>query len=65
MTFPEFLRSQLDRLGTAKAAELCGVTPRSIQLWIANPDKPPCAAMQVGVRQILSSASPKKRRAVT
>jgi hypothetical protein len=34
MTFAEQLKSHVERIGTARAAAICGVTPRSIQLWL-------------------------------
>ena len=34
MSFATDLRPHVERLGTAEAARLCGVTSRSLQLWM-------------------------------
>mgnify|MGYP002789813202 CR=1 FL=1 len=63
--FADQLKPLVERAGTARAADLCGVTPRTIQLWLANPAKPPCRAMQVGALSLLrdaASAAPKTPR---
>lgn len=58
MTTPDFaarLRPLVEANGTAAAAQLCGVTPRSLQLWMRGDT--PCAAMQAGVLLLLSGAA--------
>lgn len=55
MTFANQLKPLVDQLGTAKAAEICGVTPRSLQLWMRG--SKPCAAMQAGVIFLLTRAA--------
>lgn len=61
MTFAARLRPLVEHLGTAESARLCGVTPRSIQLWLAQPDRPPNAATQTGALHLLrQAAQPKK-----
>lgn len=52
--FSALLRPLVQRIGTAKAAQLCEVSPRTIQLWLAHPEKPPALAMQFGVIALLS-----------
>lgn len=49
--FARKLRRLVDPIGTAKAAELCGVTPRSIQLWCRGAE--PCKAVQAGALILL------------
>lgn len=56
MSFADQLKPHVERLGTNEAARICGVTPRSLQLWRSNPAKPPCAAMQAGALLLLSSS---------
>lgn len=53
MTFAEQLRPHVERVGTGRAAMVCGVTPRTLQLWLARPDKPPNAASQAGAISLL------------
>lgn len=50
-TFATRLRPLVEAHGTAAAAALCGVTPRSLQLWMRGAT--PCAAMQAGVLLLL------------
>jgi hypothetical protein len=40
MTFADQLQPHVKRLGTLRAAALCGVTPRSLQLWIRGEGNP-------------------------
>ena len=54
MSFADRLRPLVERLGTAEAARICGVTPRSLQLWMRGAE--PCAAMQAGAIMLLSRA---------
>ena len=60
MSFADQLRPLVERIGTAEAARICGVTPRSLQLWMRGSE--PCAAMQAGVLLLLGRAKhPTKR----
>lgn len=52
MTFAAQLRPLVGRVGTTEAARLCGVTPRSLQLWMRG-DGIPNAATQRGCLVIL------------
>lgn len=61
MSFAEDLRLHVERLGTAEAARLCGVTPRSLQLWMRGEGNPN-AATQAGAILLLSRARPKTER---
>lgn len=61
MRFAEDLRPHVERLGTAEAARVCGVTPRAVQLWVRG-DGNPNAATQAGAILLLSRAKPKKER---
>lgn len=61
MSFSDDLRSHVERLGTAEAARVCGVTPRAVQLWLRG-DGNPNAATQAGALLLLSRAKPKKER---
>lgn len=61
MSFATDLRPHVERLGTAEAARLCGVTPRSLQLWMRGEGNPN-AATQAGVILLLSRAKLKKER---
>lgn len=63
MTFPQFLRDHVERLGnghvadgTRKAAETCGVTPRSVQLWMVGEGNPN-RATEAGARLLLQRAT--------
>ena len=49
------LRAHVDRLGAVKAASICGVTPRSLYLWMRGP-RVPCIAMQAGCLLLLKQA---------
>lgn len=53
--FAARLRPLVEAHGTAAAAALCGVTPRSLQLWMRGAT--PCAAMQAGVLLLLSAGA--------
>ena len=52
MTFADQLQPHVKRLGTLRAAALCGVTPRSLQLWIRGEGNPNLAT-QAGALAIL------------
>jgi hypothetical protein len=56
MSFADKLRPHVERIGTAESARICGVTPRAIQLWLANPKSPPNAATQAGALLLLKKA---------
>lgn len=58
--FAECLRPLVAVHGTGKAAELCGVTPRTIQLWLKGAGPPPNKATQTGALALLSRPGPKK-----
>ena len=55
MTFADQLQPHVKRLGTLRAAALCGVTPRSLQLWIRGQGNPNLAT-QAGALAILRKA---------
>lgn len=55
VTFSDQIRPLVEAVGTAKAAALCGVTPRSLQLWMQGGT--PNTATQVGVIVILTKAA--------
>lgn len=65
MTFPAFLRAQVDRLGAGQrpgggtliAAMVCGVTDRTIRLWMAGGGNPNRATI-AGAQLLLSRAKP-------
>lgn len=59
MSFADQLRPLVERHGTAESARICGVTPRSLQLWMKGAE--PCAAMQAGVILLLSRKHPTSR----
>lgn len=61
--FSSRLRPLVEAHGTAAAARLCGVTPRSLQLWLRGAT--PCAAMQAGVLLLLSGAAKATRPATS
>ena len=61
MSFAEDLRPHVERLGTAEAARICGVTPRALQLWMRGEGNPN-AATQAGALLLLGRARPKKER---
>ena len=52
-TFASKLKPLIEAHGTAAAAKICGVTPRTLQLWMRGAT--PCAAMQAGVLLLLST----------
>lgn len=54
MTFATRLTAAMRPYGPTKAAALCGVTKRSLQIWRSGV-REPCLAMQVGVLAILSA----------
>ncbi len=54
MTFAKQLKPLVDRVGSARAAILCGVNQRTIQRWLKGP--PPNLATQAGAIQILKVA---------
>ena len=59
MTFADQLQPHVKRLGTLRAAALCGVTPRSLQLWIRGEGNPNLAT-QAGALAILREAQAAK-----
>ena len=69
MTFPDFLRSQVDALGvglrdgagTALAAKACGVTDRTIRLWMSGEAKPNLCS-EAGSRILLREAVRRRRK---
>lgn len=61
MSFADQLRPHVERLGTAEAARLCGVTPRSLQLWMRGEGNPN-AATQAGALLLLGRARTKTER---
>lgn len=70
MTYAQQLRPLVDRHGTIEAARICGVSPRSLQLWMRGAE--PCAAMQAGTLLLLSDQpasvapkAPQKKRKST
>lgn len=58
MSFQQQLKSLVDKIGTNESAKVCGVTPRSLQLWIKG--NTPCSAMQAGVILLLSRVKIRK-----
>lgn len=68
MTFAEFLRDKIARLGngdvaegTRRAAALGGVTPRTIQLWLVGQGNPN-GFTETGARLLLLRAVHVQRR---
>lgn len=61
--FATKLKPLVEAHGTAAAAALCGVTPRSLQLWMRGAT--PCAAMQAGVLLLLSAEAKATRPATS
>lgn len=61
MSFSDDLRPHVERLGTAEAARVCGVTPRAVQMWMRGEGNPN-AATQAGAILLLSRAKPKRER---
>jgi len=59
-TFPAEIRAHVERIGTAEAARVCGVTPRTLQLWMRGSGNPNLAT-KAGARLLLGKAKPKKR----
>lgn len=55
MTFAAQLKPHADRLGSARVADLCGVSVRSIQLWLKG-QREPNRATVAGVLGILKGA---------
>lgn len=55
MTFSEKLRPLVERVGTNDAAKLCGVTTRTLQLWMRGEGNPNLAT-QTGALIILGRA---------
>jgi len=54
--FADQIRPLVYKLGTAKAAQLCGVTSRSMQLWISGHGNPNLAT-RTGVLVLLQAAT--------
>lgn len=64
MTFPEFLRAEVIRLGRGTsqhgeqlAAIVCGTTDRTIRRWMAG-ETTPSKAEQAGAQLLLARAKP-------
>lgn len=57
--FPAKLADFCNKFGTAVCAELCGVSPRAIQLWIQSEGNPNMAT-KVGALTILKAFKPAK-----
>lgn len=55
MTFADQIRPLIERLGTTEAARICGVTPRTLQLWMRGEGNPNLAT-QAGAVQLLAAA---------
>lgn len=55
--FASQLRPLVDRLGTPEAARRCGVTPRTIQLWLKGEGNPN-AATKAGALMLLKKPKP-------
>jgi transcriptional regulator with XRE-family HTH domain len=55
MSFADQLRPLVERLGTAEAARICGVTPRTLQLWMRGEGNPN-AATRAGALLLLGRA---------
>ena len=53
--FPTALRAEVERLGTNESARICGVTTRTLQLWM-NGDGNPNLATMAGAILLLSQA---------
>jgi hypothetical protein len=55
MTFADQLKPLVDALGVGRSAEICGVTPRTIHLWVRG--RPvPSLATQAGALMLLRAA---------
>lgn len=61
MSFAEQLRPLIDQLGSTAAAKVCGVTDRTIRLWLQSQGNPN-AATQAGAILLLSKAAKEHRR---
>lgn len=57
-SFADELRPHVERLGTGKAAALCDVTPRTLQLWLAGQGNPNTST-RVGALMLLRNAKGK------
>lgn len=64
MTFAQQLKPLVERIGrgdarkgTAKAAEVCGVSQRTVQLWLSGGGNPNTAT-QAGALALLAKAKP-------
>jgi len=63
MSFADRLRPLVDRVGgPTRAAEICGVTRQSVNLWLRGEGNPN-AATQAGALLLLSRAKPPKKQA--
>jgi len=51
MTFAQQLKPLVDKIGSARASQLCGVNQRTIQRWLKRP--PPNLANQAGALLLL------------
>lgn len=57
-TFADQLHPLVDKIGTTESARICGVTPRTIQRWLSEPEEPN-AATQAGAIKLLGEANQK------
>ncbi len=61
MSFADQLRPQVERLGTAEAARICGVTPRSLQLWMLGQGNPNAATQRGAIELLREAKTPKAK----
>ncbi len=54
ITFADVLKEHAEKMGVRKVAEACGVSTRSIYLWIQGGGKP-SHCVQVGCTEILKN----------
>lgn len=59
MKFANVLAPLVEKVGTGEAARLCGVTPRTLQLWMRGEGNPNLATKR-GTLDILRGAAAKK-----
>ena len=62
MTFADQIRPLIELLGTTESARICGVTPRSLQLWMRGAT--PNAATQAGAVLLLARAAKSGRKTI-
>ncbi len=58
MTFSEQLKPLVEAIGTNESARICGVTARTIQIWMRGP-REPSAASQSGALKLLREKTAK------